>query len=395
MYILLIKKDSTYLIYITSLNYWDTNWFFVILVFCLLTKLSSLVFLSNFLIFSSNYLKFSIFRQLFVKKTIVVSLFAGTITIHPLLFYFSTISFLIVVLYKKQTNQLTFFPVTIYRLSQALFLALILGGFWGLQSLSWGYVWVNDLVEWSLFLLLSLSLLLIHRFNRDFIGFFHLLLIIWILNIILAIRLNFFSTRHSFLTNTNYLYAIYSVYYFLIFFLSSLYIKRSLVNSRLEVTLSIWIGVIYLFKKIAITFILKFFFFYGFVVLLLQNLLYKFSFYRWLHFFISLFTLVWAAFYSFFHLNYSHLEYCDFGELLLFFKASSIQADFYTFLNKFNLIEFINFYDGLPSFTSNVVLWQLYHQAIFNNFYIFLFVGFVFFVKLVEFGLLYQKKTYF
>ncbi len=378
----LIKKDSAYLNYITLLNYWDTNWFFVVLIFCLLTKLSHRFFVWNFLIFLLNYFKFPLFRQLFFKKTILISLFAGTITIHPLLFYVSTVSFFVIVMYKTQSDSLTINLTTVYRLSHLLFLALIFGGFWGLQSLSWGYVWVNDLVEWSLFLILSLSLIIIHKFNKKSIFFFSIFFIVLILNVALAIRLNLFSTRHSFLTSINYMYITYSFYFFFMIFFNILYTKDFFTNTRVRVATVLCVVLLCALKKISITFLFKFVFFYGFSILFLQNLLHKLYLYRYLHFFLFSFVLVWVIFFSFFHLNYAHLEHSRFIEVAVIFKSLLVGVDFYTFFNKFSLIEFINFYEKLPSLTDSAVLWQLSHQIIFNNFSLFIFVGLIIFCKI-------------
>lgn len=376
----LIKKDSPYLTYITSLNYWDTNWFFVVLIFCLLTKLSDRFFIWNFLILLLNYFKFPLFRQLFFKKTILISLFAGTITIHPLLFYLSTVSFFVMVIYKIQSDSLTINFTTTYCLSRLLFLALILGGFWGLQSLSWGYVWVNDLVEWSLFLILSLSLTIIHKFDKKSIFFFSTLFMFLILNITLAIRLNLFSTRHSFLTSINYMYITYSFYFFFMIFFNILYVKGVVTNTRLRFATVLCVIMLSVFKKFSITFLFKFGFFYAFSILFLQNLLRKLYLYRYLHFFLFSFVLVWVIFFSFFHLNYAHLEHSRFIEVAVIFKSLLVGVDFYTFFNKFSLIEFINFYEKLPTLTDSGVLWQLLHQIVFNNFSIFIFVGLIIFL---------------
>lgn len=331
---------------------------------------------------------------MFSKKTILTSLFAGTITIHPLLFYMSTIFFCIFILYKIHSDNLTINFITVYHLSHFLFLALILGGFWGLQSLSWGYVWVSDLVEWSLFLLLLLTLIIIHKFSKKLRNYFNILMVIWILNLILSIRLNLFSTRHSFLTGINYMYITYSFYLFFIFFITILYNKCFFTNTLFEVAGGLLVGFSFIFKKFSITIFFKVIFFYGFVILFLQNLLNKFLSYRYLHFFIFSFVLLWVVFFSFFHLNYEQLEYSQFIEVAVIFKSFLVGLDFYTFANKFNLIEFVNFYDKLPNLASSVVFWQLSYQIIFNNIYIFIFVGLIIFVKLVEFGLLYKKKTH-
>lgn len=134
--------------------------------------------------------------------TLLSSLEFGLVNIHPTLLYFSLLTFLIFIFLRNSWG----FQLSLFIQSLGLSLALILGMFWGVFSNLWGFFWVNDVIEWILFFWLYLLLILLHRLNlRYFLIYLYVLILLIGL---FAIRLNFFTTRHSF---------------FLTFFVNNLY----------------------------------------------------------------------------------------------------------------------------------------------------------------------------
>ena len=187
---------SCYLHYLYGLNYWDTNAIFICIIFLtLFNKINLLpcVLLLNF------FVKLKFFNVLFLKKQLPEALLIGTITVHPLMFYFFMLILFVKTIKFNVKYLYNYLPISNTRLSLYLTITLILGGFWGLQSTIWGYFWVNDSVEWILLLAILGILYSLHTSIVSTLKFNGFLLIFLLFNLVIMVRLNIFQTRHSFI----------------------------------------------------------------------------------------------------------------------------------------------------------------------------------------------------
>lgn len=196
-------NSSSYLLYILNLNNWNFNIFYLV---------SMIIFFWNFKLHLKNFYIYLFFILLILLNlnffayinyiNIITSLAIGSITIHPFLFYF------VVVLFVYKNSKICkwdYFKLInvnyIFILKVGVF-SLFLGGLWGLQSITWGFIWVNDIIEWLFLYLLIFIMYILHKFylNKVFIfGFF----IFLFLNFLFGVRLNFFNSRHSFFSTTD------------------------------------------------------------------------------------------------------------------------------------------------------------------------------------------------
>ena len=146
------------------------------------------------------------------NHSLIYTLWGGTVMLHPICLYCSLILFSFYYL-KLQINVTCSLQSLVY----LSFMALLLGCLWGSQSLAWGYFWVNDYIEWFLFILCSLVVLLYHtKFVSKRIVYSNIIYYILFL-LLLYIRLDLLPTRHSFFntTITNYLISyLYLFFYF-------------------------------------------------------------------------------------------------------------------------------------------------------------------------------------
>ncbi len=190
----------------TSLNYWETNLFFVgLVVFCFI----SWTFRVFSLLVSMWFFKTSAFFSTIFVKTLITNLIVGTVTIHPLAFYMYVTLFIVKVMHKRFQFSTIRLHITTNLLTFFLIFTLFLGSIWAMQSNSWGYFWVNDAVEW---LLLLFILYLVYKLHvwcifTGQINFF--LYSLALLNTLILIRLNFLPTRHNFITTKLTVYTIF------------------------------------------------------------------------------------------------------------------------------------------------------------------------------------------
>lgn len=95
-------------------------------------------------------------------------------------------------------------------LALVLSLTLVLGGLWALQSTTWGYLWVNDWVEWLLAFIVISIVVGLHFWFLKISVFNFFFLIAFFINLLLFIRFSLLTTRHSF-------FASIQIFYILIF----------------------------------------------------------------------------------------------------------------------------------------------------------------------------------
>lgn len=205
--IMSVGKTTLALAAICSLNFWVSN-ILIILVLVLQFKkfrvftdsLVAAIFLSIHLATQLKFTKLSI--------SLPTSLWVGTINWHPPLFY-CIIVLSIVSQLARSVSYSSIISKTSYFLNiKLLSITLILGSLWSLQSLTWGYYWVNDTIEWALLSVLLVFLIEQHRNKTSYRKFYNDQSFILILILLLCLRLNLVPTRHAFLTSTPLIYKL-------------------------------------------------------------------------------------------------------------------------------------------------------------------------------------------
>lgn len=87
-------------------------------------------FVRLFIILSLNtILKFKLTNIFFFKKKLVDALLVGTITIHPIMFYFFMLIFFYKSIGKKKPYILVIVNITNFSIIKFMFITLLLGGF--------------------------------------------------------------------------------------------------------------------------------------------------------------------------------------------------------------------------------------------------------------------------
>lgn len=204
-----------YFQYVTFLNLWVTNILILCITLSFLYKTKQLnpilMYLLTFIILHT--LSYSTTTSLIPE--LPKSLLIGTIVLHPTIFYISVVTLYILsstkCLYSvKQLTGCVGILIVI-----GMIIALIFGSLWSLQSDVWGYIWVNDLIEWSLFLLIILALWRQHIIFIFSLGISGVMYLQIIFSILFILRLGLFPSRHSFfsfLSLTPYLYILYTIF---------------------------------------------------------------------------------------------------------------------------------------------------------------------------------------
>lgn len=288
--------NSYYLDYIFSLNYWDANTFLLLAIFLLFIPIKP----SLVLFFCYKLLVCYIHtKPLVAVKHLVDSLYIGTITIHPLLFYVSLILLLLRCLQSMRQYSSTLLMFRGTTLVYLLTLTLLLGGFWGFQSTIWGYFWVNDAVE----ILLLLSILyLVWKLHTpvNSCSYYNTFLVIFIvLDLILVVRLNLLPTRHNFIQQTNTLTFVAFIYLCLVF----LHLRLVFASNRLT-NIPFSIGVLLSFISSLISFKYLWLLITLFFIRFLKPNYFTTKLHT--HVIIFVFFLLWGVFFVFFFLTYSN-----------------------------------------------------------------------------------------
>lgn len=334
IFFFLFEKKSYYLHYIFSLNYWDTNTLFLILIVTLFTP-KLLYFLLFF--FTNISLSITSLTLYFSKKKLVDSLLIGTIVIHPIMFYFFMLIFFLKCLHQKKLYWLNIINLTNFSLIKFMFITLILGGFWGFQSTIWGYFWVNDAVEWVLFMTIIYLLWKIHNFPLNSRLYNSFIVPFLLFNLIVLIRLNIFQTRHNFIEQKTLYLLVFFFYFSFFIFINKSFNKLNFSNNLFYVVLgsfSLYFYPLLFFKYYTLLFILLF-------VRWIQSLE---SFNKLLlHLFIFSFIFSWTIYFTFFFIHYRHITLTSIITPLYFFNYYSFGSDF--FINSFLLkpLESVNF----------------------------------------------------
>ncbi len=333
-------------------------------------------------VFLNSILKFNIFKLFFFKKQLTSTLFIGTITIHPILFYSCMLIFLFKLTKMVHRYSSNLLPLRLFPLFLTLTLTLILGGFWGLQSTIWGYFWVNDAVEWLLLLTIIYTLKKLHSFNIFGLIYNHFLPIFFLFNLILVVRLNVFQTRHNFIEQQNIslmLLFSYSVFLFLLLSTKSKF-KYSQCNFLFYFNifpLYLIILIIYFYPLLSCKYFNIFLFSFFLKYFKPKFILWK----LYLHLFFFSFIYVWSIYFNFFFLVYTKsLELIL--ELPLIFNNIFLFNDFFsTSTFSFKLLESVSFKLTYSMFRQFLVLFGLNSQLFLNNFYLLVFIPLFFICK--------------
>ena len=170
------------------------NNFFIYLIAILNVKVNTVFWTTSILIY------FLFFNLFFCYSSIIIewpnTLLIGLNTIHPIVYYSGF--YLFINFFLNKYCFYNYFKLT--NILVCITSALILGVFWGLVNNLWGYLWVNDLIEILLLVLFFFCLYILHTYKLFYKFFFFSNILIFLL-IIYMLRLNFFSSRHSFFLN--------------------------------------------------------------------------------------------------------------------------------------------------------------------------------------------------
>lgn len=357
---------SFYLTYITSLNYLDTNLYYILLFCSFFTP----IFWSIFF-FIKSIVTITSYSQLIVFKKLLTSLIVGTVLIHPAMFYILLLLFLFKIYFSKIIEILLQNFLNQFTLLVLLGITMFLGGFWSTQSDSWGYFWVNDLIEWYL---LSIIIFLIRNLHKLLFNFFFYncsLIFTFLISFLILIRIGFFSTRHNFIGLSLSTYRIYFFYISVFYTLGRLFFSNFFYKSIFYTNFFYFIFIInysYSFKFLMIYYILTYFT----VISFIRQKVY-------FHYFFNVFIVAWLLPFIFFKTFNSYLVYLNLDSLTIFYSiflnnfTVSFQNFFIENLSCVNfIISFFN-YNSIILFKSKLTLLLNNFQLIYLFFSLFIF----------------------
>lgn len=174
-----------------------------------------LFFLQNSIISVSNY-------------QLNINLLNGIFLIHPILLYifYSNIIYILILIYNNNNSSDFNFFIQIKNILKnnlnIIFLAVVLGSWWALQELSWGFWWNWDLIEIINLIYFIYIVLLIHNNSVFFIKYirrYMYILNIYIIIFVIVVRYNLIQSIHNFIAISGInQYIIYIFFFFIIFF---------------------------------------------------------------------------------------------------------------------------------------------------------------------------------
>ena len=373
--------NAEYLNLLIGLNVWSLNFLFIsfLIFFIKIWKNSNKKIVIAILIVT---LKSSLYKYTGTKPILIQALWVGTINIHPILLYTSIIC-IFFYLFSTCTGyflqKLLFSNMNILLLSC---LALVLGGFWGTQSLTWGYFWVNDIIEWSLLFLCFFLVYIKHKVQNLYISYFYLSNLCLLFTTLIFIRLNFISTRHSFFSSFNL--TLYIIYFFIFFplWVLSYYCDKKKINKVCHLTSYLILFYSGILSISNFVFVVKYTFFKYYDYYLTSNKIFNKKISNFLiHFIIILFCLCWSPMFINFFLNlYQDISY--FLKMSIHLKTTiHNQNSFISIKNFYNQLEIITFNINLNSSIYLTFLDKFTYESSFNMFVIY--VLFMFFILLL------------
>jgi hypothetical protein len=381
--------DSNYFFYLLSLNDWWLNLFFV---FCTILCIIALPYTAKNITYIYLFLIKQIFKQSLLissLKTLIPALMVGTISIHPFLFYLLIVFILKIFYFNKSLFILKIILFSYYFFIRLGFLTLFLGGLWGLQSLTWGYIWANDRIEWLLFFFIINILVYLHKiFNSYF--FYYLKSFLLFVNYLIFLRISLFGSRHSFLANYSSKLYIYFFILTSILYINSIY-KVKCIGFKVSTFVNIsWLIFIFIDVGILFDMLLR-----SLTVVFVSYFFFRIFYFRkkLIHFFIFFFICCWFSFFNIFFIFLKNIYiksnqfvvYADqVYSVLSLIKLNTLKHKLLEFIN-FNLSLQVGYIFFLPS---KFIISKFIHLPL-----ILIFI-FLFFIKMVELRLLYKKKTY-
>lgn len=378
-------RSSFYLHALISLNFWETNFLFItVILLSFFTKTPLLIRSVYTLLLGKGISPWIFWLATTPLKTLITPLWVGTINIHPFLFYFSVCMLLIYVVYINLYNILNF-KITISEIIFLLILALLFGGLWGLQSLTWGYIWVNDGIEWILFSLILYSLVKVHTLNVLNMKIYSALNLILIYCLLLYIRLNFVTTRHSFLSQQPLFYTIVN---FLFIYTNILSINFTFfrVEIRQKQLIVVVCFILFYFTEFTgIAYGLKWFGFYAILVIWTKPFLFTAPALYINHLLLLTGTLIWSQYYTAYHIFFNSATLINYINIL-HYKTQYITNNLVTTTHK--LLELVNLHSKVHTTTSFPLNTTTVYTLFFSNASILLFILCVYFLKDIEFRLL-------
>lgn len=123
-------------------------------------------------------------------------LLVGYYNIHPFFLYAGLLRLTVSI------SSQSFFQTQLNNLFQCSATALVLGAHWGWGNSSWGFFWVGDVIEWLLLLLIIIILAVIHSFKSSIYVARLLVVLAFLYEILVNLRLGLIFSRHSFFSGT-------------------------------------------------------------------------------------------------------------------------------------------------------------------------------------------------
>lgn len=318
-------------------------------------------------------------------KQLVDALYIGTIVIHPLLFYLSLVLLCVKVFRLLNAYTLVSTSLNFLNLFYLSTITLLLGGFWGFQSTIWGYFWVNDAVEVLLLLTIIVILLRLHTYGAKLQTYSSLLSLLLIFNLILIVRLNLLPTRHNFIQQSStftILVFIYLAIVFISFNVGGIYIELESRRLNVGLFLSFFLTLL-AFKFLWLICIV--FFFKTLKPVFFERHLYQ-------HIIIFLFFIVWNIYFTFFFLHYASFSGINSQISFLFDGYFSQFRDYILRGLKSSPLESVLFLVKGDAFRVFNLIANMFCFVTMNNATL-LIALIIFFVKMVELGLLHATKT--
>lgn len=369
-----ISSNPAYSDYLLGLNFWSSNTYFLLLFVGLLTvlingKVFYVILIVIVELISCTYFYINTYNCLYTHMS---TLWIGTIVCHPYLLYISISVF--ISFFFDYTSNLKLSTIPLFYIISLSFFTLFLGGLWGTQSITWGYFWVNDTIEWIL-LLVCFSFLIIHHSNQlkkkllfvNIIFFINLYMLVYV-------RLNIIDTRHNFI-NLYWLNCMYQYIYLFIYFINCSLLMYTRFYSYVAFIL-LFVNKLYYLSNVL-----------GFFIIISLVHLYKYSIYIYrytnlkLHIYIYIFYIIWLTYITNFVIFYK-LIYNILNSYIIWFKQYTINFQQFkyqldtAFLEKINTINIFKaqILTYLTNYTSYFVTFGGSTYLLFIFFYIFKFL---------------------
>ncbi len=376
-----IINSTLYNQILINLNSWLNNFLILFIIFSIFSKITLIYkFVVIFLVIIYE-VNITILKDILVIKELVLPLWVGTLNIHPILFYLSFIGIFLkfkekCLFFFNQAFGVIYNDIVITSLT-----SLMLGGLWGLQSLSWGYLWVNDHIEWILLLLLLYLVQFIHLKSIKIFSLYPLLPLYSLFILLLLVRLNLVATRHSFFTQQHIIFSLIGLLFFFLFFVCFIRNSiRKIVWKFFSVSCLLLLLPILMLNVFVLVIILKYsslvllYFFFSRIGVFFYNIK---SFF--LHSIIIISVTFWSFIFSLFFLNFSLLK-ITLPYLYIYNKV--IQYSSISYINSqyiHDILEFITF----NFYTSIFYLNQLESLVFFTLFFNLLCIFALFFANLI------------